>query len=121
MRIAIRHPKDPTRPTVIPASMFDPARHERWPEERPKATPLPSDLPGRAALVEAGINTLERLAEVPDLDEIPGIGQATEARIHAYFEHTARSYGETGSERPGSVASHADTPTGPGALDEEGV
>lgn len=84
--VAIHHPRDPSRPTVIPARRYDPARHQIWRSARPEPEALPQDLPGRAALIAAGVSTMEGLRAIPDLDEIPGIGQATERRIHAYLE-----------------------------------
>ena len=114
MGVAIRHPKDPSRPRVIPSARFDPARHELWDEAPEAPRPgLPEDLPGRVALIGAGITTMAEIEALRDFDAVPGIGQVTEARLVAYLER-ARSYGETGSERPGSAASGAVTPTGPG-------
>lgn len=84
--VAIHHPRDPKRPTVIPADRFDESVHRKWIEPgEATVTPLPDDLPGRSVLVSAGIRTMEMLAEIPNLDEIPGIGQKTEADILAYL------------------------------------
>lgn len=44
---------------------------------------LPPDFPGRAALLEAGIETISDLLGVDDLRSIPGIGPATERKIKA--------------------------------------
>lgn len=105
--VAIRHPQDPTRPTVIPGEMFDPVRHERWVE--PVQDYLPDDLPGRAALVSAGFVTLHGVLACEDYSEVPGIGEATEARLRAYL---ARSYGDE-AETP-VTSSPGVPPTGPG-------
>lgn len=54
------------------------------PEEQ--ATPddfLPADLPGLAALLEAGISTYSELQQIEDLTKIEGVGRATAAKIHA--------------------------------------
>jgi len=42
---------------------------------------LPEDCPGRAALIAAGVSTIGALLALDDLQEIPGIGPATEAKI----------------------------------------
>lgn len=42
---------------------------------------LPEDFPGHAALADAGINTYGQLAKVEDVTTIPGIGEATAAKI----------------------------------------
>ena len=111
MPVAIHHPQDPTRPTVIPDAMYDPEIHKLW-VDRGTYPGLPDDLPGRSAFISAGYYTLAAVRACRDFDEVPGIGQATEARLVAYL---ARSYGETGPERPESAPpSSADTPTGPG-------
>lgn len=47
---------------------------------------LPPDLPGRAKLINAGINTLSELVEVPALTKVPRIGPKTAARIRAWME-----------------------------------
>ncbi len=63
--VAVRHPKDPTRPWVIPRSRYDPAKHDLWEEP----------LKGEPKLVVEG-------EAVRNLDELPGIGQVTERRIN---------------------------------------
>lgn len=87
--VAIHHPQDPKRPTVIPADRFDASVHERWVEPgAPTKTPLPGGLPGRDALMAAGITTLEMLREVPDFCEVPGIGAKTDEALRTYLEGT---------------------------------
>jgi hypothetical protein len=42
---------------------------------------LPEDFPGRVALEEAGVTTYGQVRKVKDLTELPGIGDATAAKI----------------------------------------
>lgn len=39
--VAIRHPRDPGRPWVIPAERYDSATHELWPELADASAPAP--------------------------------------------------------------------------------
>lgn len=91
-RIAIKHPDDPTRPTVIPESQYRPEVHELWDapqevEEVEEVAPpgLPDDFPGRKHLEAAGLDTLHAVRACQDFDEITGIGQVTEEEIVAYL------------------------------------
>ena len=47
---------------------------------------LPEDFPGHAALLEAGIHTYAQLRKAGELTEIPGIGEATAAKIAEALE-----------------------------------
>lgn len=86
--VAVVHPVDPGRPTVIPATMFDPEVHTLW-DERDTGSPtpdeLPTELPGRKALLEAGLKTITQVRAVRDFGQIPGIGEKTEERLVAWL------------------------------------
>lgn len=99
-RIAIHHPKDHTRPTMIAAERYDPDLHELWDPEaaQPDAAPafvpepaepddilLPDGFPHREFVIGAGIRTIHEARAVPDWDQYEGIGQAREADIVAYL------------------------------------
>jgi hypothetical protein len=43
-RVAVRHATDPSRPTVIPASRYDPAVHVLW-EEPASVVTVPDTVP----------------------------------------------------------------------------
>lgn len=45
MAVAIKHPKDPNRPTVIRDDLYDPAVHELWgaPEAEPEVIEFEDD------------------------------------------------------------------------------
>lgn len=47
---------------------------------------LPEDIPGREALLAAGVESIGDLERVEDLTEIVGIGRATAAKIREYVE-----------------------------------
>lgn len=83
MNVAIVHPRDPKRPTVIPEEQYNPDLHELWDE--PVGDPLPDDLPGRAALVSAGFVTMHGVRACDDFSVVPGIGPATAERLVAYL------------------------------------
>jgi hypothetical protein len=46
---------------------------------------LPLDLPGRDALLKAGIKTIDEIKAIGDLTEIEGIGKATAEKIGVYI------------------------------------
>ena len=53
-------------------------------DQQPPVTVLPDDFPGRAALLAAGLMTIEAVqARKDSLEEIPGIGPVTAEAIHA--------------------------------------
>lgn len=106
--VAIRHPHDPKRPTVIRAELYDERIHELWVE--PKADDLPDDLPGRAALLSAGFVTMHGVVQCDDFGAVPGIGETTERRLRAYL---ARPYGVTDPETAAPSPPDANPPTGP--------
>ena len=75
------------------------AGYARWPEDavvegtgsgdtdgKAEGTPLPDEFPGREHLVAAGYGTVEAVRGIADLDALPGIGQATEAKILEVLE-----------------------------------
>jgi hypothetical protein len=78
----------------------------RWPDNdeptREDDTPpseLPEDFPARDELVQAGILTLDQVAEVKDLTEIEGIGKATAEKVTAaHAELTASEPSENEGE-----------------------
>lgn len=76
--------------SATPSGATEEATPAPVPEDPPApAGDLPDDLPGREALVAAGLVTIESLGDVEDLTAIQGIGKATAARIREYLEESA--------------------------------
>lgn len=51
---------------------------------------LPADLPGRKPLIKHGVVSLSHLLDVPDLEEVPGIGPKTALRIEEWITEASR-------------------------------
>jgi hypothetical protein len=70
-------------PIVINEEDFDETIHTRVEDakEKPSQGHLPEDFPGYSALEAAGITTFAQLRKVDDLVSVPGIGEATAAKI----------------------------------------
>jgi len=51
-----------------------------------KESDLPKDMPGREALIKAGVKSIEEVMQIEDFDEIEGIGQSTEKKILEYLD-----------------------------------
>lgn len=51
-----------------------------------KLIPLPSDVPGYAHLVKAGVTTLQALFGITDFTGIKGIGEKTQTEIDNYIQ-----------------------------------
>lgn len=58
-------------------------------EETEDAGGLPEDMPHRAELIDAGVESLDSLRELGDLTALPGIGKAKAADIKEYLAEEA--------------------------------
>lgn len=56
-----------------------------WSEENGELIELPTDIPHRSLLIEAGISGLRELSDIQDLTSISGIGQVKAEEINNYI------------------------------------
>jgi phage terminase Nu1 subunit (DNA packaging protein) len=59
-------------------------------ERRMEDDTLPDDLPGRKPLIAHGVDSLPKLLDVPDLEQVPGIGPKTALRIDQWIQDATR-------------------------------
>lgn len=108
--VAIQHPSDPNRPTVIRGDLYDPARHKLWGDvEAPAPAPTLSDAVDLREVPVEGGRLAAALAEIDDATLIRGVMEADD-RVTAPAVYRARLREIERGPEPRGASDEGDAP-----------